>query len=272
MKMPFEEKTIEKGFGIPLTDIDRMTFAMSVMDEEPIMIIRTKKTVKGPDIKGNIPGSFKETKINDLTIYENENEYVRSFCVAESDLVVYGKFKTLKTVIERGKKPELSEAMQTALKKADFSKTMAMAVNVKELVAKLSEKKDPDPKQPAGNPLGEMFAPLGKNAPSDAQVEKYGKKIESISYSLDSKSDLTLNLQITCKDSVTAEDARKLIDASLVIVKLVGEGVDEFPKEILEDLTSNMKVSSSGSTATATGTIKGPPIVAFIKKMNDKGK
>jgi hypothetical protein len=259
--------------------------AGSMTSEQFIVMLRMKKAVKGADIKSKVGGSYKETKINDVIIYEAEKESEPSFCVPESDLIVGGRFKDLKAVIERGKKPEFSEVMQTALKKADFSKTItiALAVDGKEIVDKLKsmnkemkeqnvahDPKNPrDPKKPADNPLAQMMAGLDKNAPSDAQLEKYSTRIQSIVWSFDMKKDLSVTLHITCKDNVTAEDSRKLMDAFLVIIRLGGEAAPDFPKETLEDLT-NMKVSSSGTTATATGTIKGPPIVAFAKKLSEK--
>jgi hypothetical protein len=43
--------------------------------------------------------------------------------------------ETLKKILERGKSPEFSAGMQSAISEANFSKTVALAVNVKGLVA-----------------------------------------------------------------------------------------------------------------------------------------
>jgi hypothetical protein len=270
---PFDDKNAEKNLGVPLSNIDRLTFAGSSLADGPQMItmVRTKKSVKGAEVKGNMSMSYKETTINGATIYENDNEFGDSFCVVESDLVLIGKFKLLKAVVERGKKPELSDAMQTALKKADFSKTMAFAVNIKELVNQMSGDKKASG-APAQDPLANLVGMLGKSGPPEKQVEKFARKIESASGSLDIKTDLTINLQVECKDNVTAEDIKKLTEATLVLLKLFGDDSADYPKEIVEDLTTNIKVSSSGTSTTASGTIKGAPIIAFSKKMSDKSK
>jgi hypothetical protein len=60
------------------------------------------------------------------------------------------------------------------------------------------------------------------------------------------------------------------MDGYLVLLKFAGEGIEDLPKELLEDLTTNMKVSTSGTTATASGTIRGEPIVTMAKKAAEK--
>jgi hypothetical protein len=264
-----EDQKFEKNLGVPLSNIDRLTFAVAAGDDTGVTMVRTKKSVKGPDIKSNLGKTFSETTVNGSTIYQNDNDNDQSFCVVEADLVLVGKFKLLKAVVDRGKKPELSEAMQNALKKADFGKTVAFALNIKDVVnAATKDKKSPGPSDQG--PFGELVGLLEKSGPPEKQIEKFGRKIESASGSLDVKTDLTLNLQVECKDKLTAEDVRKLTEASLVLLKLFGDDSDAFPKDILDDLTTNMKVSTSGTTTSASGTIKGPPIVAFSKKMNNK--
>jgi hypothetical protein len=267
----FNEKNAEKNFGVPLSDIERITVAGSFTDNKLMIMVRTKKSIKGADVKGNLSGSFKTSTINGTEIYENDDDLKESFCVVESNLVLLSPYKTLKAVIDRGKKPDLSDAMQAALKKADFSKTMAFAVNVKELVSKAGgDKKGTN--GPSQDPFGRLVDMFGKGGPPEKQLEKFARKIESISGSLDLKTDLTLQIQVDCKDNVTAEDIRKLTEASLVLLKLFGDDSEDYPKEIVEDVTTNIKVSSSGTSASASGTIKGAPIVAYAKKLKDKSK
>ena len=59
-----------------------------------------------------------------------------AFCVAESKVVLIGELESIRKVLKRDGKPNFSEGMKAAIKQADFSKTIAVAINVKEVLPK----------------------------------------------------------------------------------------------------------------------------------------
>jgi hypothetical protein len=149
-KTGFDDDELAKKHGISLADVDRMTIAGSVADEQTVVIFRMKNAVTGAGIRGNTVGNFHETTINGTTIYEDEAEAATkgasSFIVPESKIVVFGRFKDLRNIVERDKVPDFPDGMVTAMKRADFNKTTAFAINVKDIAQKAGSKlKTPPP-------------------------------------------------------------------------------------------------------------------------------
>ena len=77
---------------------------------------------------------FEEEKAGNFTLYKRKAQWggMECFCVADSKVVVFGdKPEALKKILERDKKADLSDAMQSAMKQADFGSTIAYAINIK---------------------------------------------------------------------------------------------------------------------------------------------
>src|SRR5262249_9166477 len=94
--------------------------------EEPVAVVRTKKDITAADLLAKIKnGKYTDVKVNKYTMYQGEQPSYskippKAFCVVDSKLVVYGRADTLRAVLERDKKPELSSGLQTALKETDL--------------------------------------------------------------------------------------------------------------------------------------------------------
>ncbi len=276
---PFDDASAEKEYGIPLSNIDRITFAATLTgkDEEHAdhaTILRTRKSVKGSDIKSNIEKrTFDETTLDKFTIYQCKDGFHDSFCVAEDKIVVYGPYGALKRLLDRGKKPDLPEVMETALKNADFSKTMAFAVNVKDTMK--FDKADANGQKPLKYWSLFLAAIMVKDDPKEKAelIEKLLGKVDSLSGSVTVKSDATLSATLICKDVSTAEDIKKILDGGIASardkVKEIKDDADA-SKESLTEAANNVTFTQNGNSVTANLVLKGDPLVKYFKKSMEK--
>ncbi len=257
---PFDDKGTTATYGLPLSNIDRITVAGSLSDAKPVTIIRTRKSVKAADLKGAMDKrKFEDVPFLSYTINEitEGGPPSKSFCVVESSVVVFADVRTLKYILDRGKEPELSPSMQTALKNADFGATVAFAMDVKAVQTRAERKKD------EANELKGVTMMLGKDA---EQAQKALAKVEALSGSVSLKSSATINLTAACKDSAGAEEVKKVLDSALAKLKELG---DAFPpvKDAINEVTSNTKISQSGSSATVKATLKGDIVAKSVPMM-----
>jgi hypothetical protein len=248
----------EKEFGLAPSDIAHILVGGSVDDDEPIMVMRTKKAVTAQDLlpkmkKENIKfiagkltsewtdTKYTEVKVGKYTMQEGEKpQYAKraakAFCVADSKVVIWGRADSLKAVLERDKKPELSAGMQTVLKETDLSKPIAFAVDLKAILAK---KGNPPGQDPFSKGLG-----LAEGVAGQATL---------------GKSD-SMTVIVLCKDATTADDLRKVIEGGVVMVKQM----PGLPREVSDGLGA-LKVTNSGSKLTATSDLKvlAPALIAI---------
>ncbi len=230
---PFKDS--EREFGLAVDKIDRITMGASIKEgpDKGIVIVKTKKDVKIADITSTMKGAkFKETKVGKYTMQENESEWGHSVCAVDSKTIVLGPTKMLKTVLERDKKPEFSATMQAAMSKADFSKTVAFAINVKDAIP------------PGALDKGGM--PPGINLDLEAI-----KSIEGVAGHAKFSSDVSSSITAICKDSKGAEGVKKLLEAGITLVKTFAGGEKD-----VADLLNAIKVGQSGSTVTASVTVR----------------
>jgi hypothetical protein len=225
----------EKASGIPLKDIERVTLGVPKEPDHMIAAVRTKTAHKASELTAALAKSdlgeikFKESKVGSFTVYEPEVDGPPAFCVAEDKLIVVGMAKDLKAVLERNKKPEFSSGLQSALKQADFGKTVTFAASAKGLI------------------------PKGGKAPPGLDVDK----IEGFAGWIKVGSDVQVEASVLCSDSKTADSLKTAIEGMLGFVK----ALPDVPKEI-----NDIKFSTSGSRVVARVTVKGSTLTELIKK------
>ena len=149
------ERNLEQEIGIAPSNISRITLAVggkaNSNDAVVVLAIGLKTAISAADVKSKNKVQpyqkdvkYEETQVGSVTLFEETyrlagkagREHGTAFCMPESTLIVEcSKLDVLKKVVERGKPPDFSEAMQNAMSETDFSKTLAFAVNVKESVA-----------------------------------------------------------------------------------------------------------------------------------------
>jgi hypothetical protein len=233
------EKGLEKTSGLAVANIERITYGGLISGStEYVVVVRTKQPVKAADlIANNKHTGFKEAKVGRFSLQENGAD---SFCVVEDRRVIYGDAKALRAVLERDKKPELSDGLRAAMKQTDFGQTLAVAVNFKDLRDKL-----PD---------------LG---PSKEAMEAVGfdivNSIDGLAVKANVGADAAVSVTVVCGDAKGAEDVRKVLDGALVLARRS----KAVPKELADLLDAPTSVS--GSNVTLSQTVKADTVVKLYK-------
>jgi hypothetical protein len=265
---PFDDKTTENRFGIPLSQIERITVAGSTADaKEMVWIFRTRKSIKAGDIKSNLGRSnYDDTNMNGFIIYQANDESQYSFCVVEDKVVLFAPMSTLQAILKRGKKPVLPETMMTALAKADFSRTVAFAINFKEL-RKESDKDLNNHPIPVTQLVRNLGTWLGKE-----DLEKQFRNLESLSGSITVKSEVTGEIIAICSDSSSCDELKSCLASGLLKVK-TRDKVDEDTREAALDnafreLSQTAMFSQNGNTLTITFSLPRDPMTRVIKTVD----
>jgi hypothetical protein len=245
------EKNLEQLSGISLSNMQQVVIGMAATADggqpDVVFVVKTVKPVSADDIKGKKMGMTpQETKVRDITVYEVLGI---SWCLPESKLVVIGKSDTLKKILERNKSAELSEGLRAALKYADFSKSITMAVDSKEMYAKMNEANKKN-----GIDLDKVFDKIGIANPMG--------DIDGGAYQIDVGKDIKFQSVMLCKDAKTAEDMRKISDGLATFLKRL------FPKYGADSLET-WESSVSGSRLTSSMTVKTDSIVKLIRAIKE---
>jgi phage FluMu protein Com len=247
--MEKSEGAIEDEIGIPLDNIDRIVAAGITEGNDTVVVIHTKKSVQAVDMitamrKKNAAASFTETRANGKTINERNTQFPgqnsMSFCVVDSKLVLMGNASVLKTVLERDKAPDLSEKMKTAMKAADFKKTMTL------VAVDMDANKNT-------MPVGGM--PFGGNNTMPPPV--------SMVIALQVDKDIVSTTTMTFKDAKAAEDAKAKVEQALTQMRT---------SPLLRDMPSDLfdtKMRVSGKDLIADTTVKGATVSKLLRKFMD---
>jgi len=245
------EKDLEQLTGLSLGNMQQVVLGMAATAEssqpEMVCVIKTIKPVSADDIKSKKMGMTpQETKVRDITVYEVMGI---AWCLPESKLVVIAKSDTLKKVLERNKAAEVSEGLRAALKYADFSKAVTMAMDSKEMYAKIN-----DANKKNGMDLDKVFDKIGiANPMSD---------IDGGAYQIDVGKDIKVQSVMICKDAKTAEDMKKISDGMATFFKRL------FPK-YGADSFETWESSVSGARLNASMTIKTESILKLVRAIKE---
>jgi hypothetical protein len=237
-ELPVVDKGVsdDKQYGMPMTNVSRITEGRTFgkKDSEHVTVIKTKSSVKADDIaskKGTGKDSFKKVTEGDYTIYTGQFE---SFCVVNDTTVLFGSKETLQKVLKRNDQPKLSDGLKNAMKQVRFTKSAAVAVDLKPI-------QDEIPKSKPGDPVD--------------YSEMVGKA-EGLGVQVEIGSDIEINATVVCKDDKAAEDLKKMIDGAITFAK----GIKDLPKEA-KDIMESVKVSNSGSKCTVSVKCKADQII-----------
>src|SRR5262249_49159729 len=154
-----------------------------------------------------------------------------------------GETAAVRKVLTRDKKPEFSKNLQAAMKQTDFSKTVALAVDLKA-----------GPSQPAAGAGDLAFLGGGANVLGGLD------KAEALAVQTKGGSDVRLEVTILCPDAKSAEDMKKAIDGILVLSR----GKQGMPKEFDDLLDIPLKVD--GNKVTASKSFKVGPLLKAYKQ------
>jgi hypothetical protein len=233
-----------KEIGLELSNIERVVIGGALGGrDKPVVVVRTKQAVKADDMVGKIKGkSFTNRKVGPYTLYESGGATGDAFCVPKKNLVLYGTGAALQLVLQRNKKPDFPAGLNAALKEADFSKTITMAL------APL-QKSGPTPGFGGGLPMGGAM-PFGKSDEVECMVVQ--AKVAT---------DISLSVLVLCKDAATATATKKKLDEELPKLK----SSPMVPADLKSAL--DIKATTSGRKLTATMDIKVAPLIKAVKNL-----
>jgi phage FluMu protein Com len=234
----------EKEMGLQLSNIERVVIGGALGNrDKPVVVVRTKQAVKAEDMVGKIKGkSFTGTKVGSYTLYESGGATGDGFCVAKKNLVLFGTSAALRLVLQRDKKPDFPAGLSAAMKEADFSKTIAVAVA---------------PLQTSGAPA----PPLGGFPMGGAMAFGQSKEVDGVVIQAKVASDISLSFLVLCKDAATATATKKKLDEELPKLKTN----PMVPADLKSAL--DIKSSVSGRKLTATMEIKVAPLIKAVKNL-----
>ena len=266
------ERNMEQEMGISPANVSRITFAAggklnSANGSNAVMVIRLKKAVSAADIKsksnvkaGQKDFKYEEVKVGGITVFEEtyrpgfggekaERVHGGVFCMPEGTLIVAcPKLEVLKKILERGKSPQFSEAMQNAMRETDFSRTVAVAVNVKGL---------------EGSP---HLAGLPNMAALNGLTENVVGLAADISLN---SSTATVGATLLCKDAKLAEDVKKMLDATQVAARNYLKKAPGVPSDVA-DMVDAIKLTLSGAKIKGNMQISLEPLSKWTKEQTGK--
>ena len=260
----FEEK-MKQASGFVPKDIDKVVVGTD--GEAMYVIAKMNKSVKADEIKsafgksGDSKMEFKEeSKVGSYTMYKTAaGDDGPAFCVPSSSLVVgSSKAKSLEALLKRDKKATFSSSFQTILDKADFSRTIAVAVDVKGLTKQM---------EGGMNMLSQLQLPgpaAGELNQGLSMLKQFGDKVDGVAGSVKIGSGVDGSGTLFCKDADTAKSFKKEADDGMEKDrKRLRDKKDQTgAKEQLEMLDS-FKVSQSGNTVSGSVSIS----KSLIEKM-----
>ena len=192
---------LEKGIGVDAADIQRVTVAgvfprprIRSDREEPdyLFVLKTRTSVKASDLFKEMELD-QESKVGSFTIYESPRRHPMAMCLPDGHTILLGNAETLRSVLKRGKKAEVSPGMQAAMKRVDFAEAAVLAVNThdfgkdKEVQRELSRAFD-------GFVDGERLLQMAETMTVQVKV---GSKVEveATLYGKDTKAILTITVK-----------------------------------------------------------------------------
>jgi hypothetical protein len=235
----------EKEMGLTLSNIERVVVGGALGNrDQPVVVIRTKSAVKAEDMVGKIKGkTFTGTKVGSYTLYETSGATGDAFCVPKKNLILYGSSASLRLVLKRDKKPDFPAGLSAAMKEADFSKTIAVAI----APLQTSGAAAPPLGGRGGFPMGPAM-PFGQT-----------KDLEGMVVQAKVATDISLAVIMVCKDAATAADAKKKLDEALPQLK----SNPMLPADLKGAL--DFKASVSGKKLTLSSEIKVAPLIKAVK-------
>jgi hypothetical protein len=236
---------LEGEFGLSLKDISSVVIGGNPGSgkQELVVVVRTTRAVKASDLTSKAKnGKFNSETVGSYTVYTRGKD---ALCVPESKLILLGEAETLKKVLKRDRAPELSPGMKAALKETDFSKTIAVAADLKGLVGKSGGRQ-------GNNAMGGL--------PFSGGADEILKNAEGVGGWVSVKSDIAWKITVIFKDSTSASDAKKLFDGAIVSLK----NARNVPSEASE-LIDGMDIKAIGNRVEIRGGIDVSKLLKLVK-------
>jgi phage FluMu protein Com len=234
-----------KELGISSDDIESVFLGIGSTPKDIVMVVHTKRAFEVKEIISKIPnGNYTESKVGKYRVHDAQNTELPSICMLDQKRAVVGLKQGVHAVLQRDKKPDFSKNMEAAMKCVDFSKSMALAVDVQSLRSQPNLPRNMDVFGGQNNFLNSLT------------------KINAAALQVQVTADIRYDFALLCQDAASANEFKTLVDGFLV----QGRNSPLAPKEVKDMLELNLKVD--GSKLTGHNTIKVAPLLDAYKKMN----
>jgi hypothetical protein len=211
-------KVLERMIGLSLEDLGRITVALPLdmfevnrpggPREMPDFVIVLKAAnaarfnpqgLGGPGGQGPV---FREQAVGRYTLKDAEGF---AYCIADGGTVVLGPTNTLTRILARGAPAPLSPGMRDALRQADFSNALTVAVDARDL---------------QGREQAAFDRAFGKDLPPEAANIR--EAMDGVVVQLRADAHIDLRFALLCKDAAKAGEIKDLLNRKL----------DEFRKQV----------------------------------------
>jgi hypothetical protein len=229
------ETGLQRWAGLGLADILSVTVAGNLTNQDNwVVVVRSKKPIPIAAILTRNHMAYREEKVGGYTVYTVQSgqrpDSTPGFCVADTTLVVGRTAKLLRKVLRRDRKAEFPATLRAALKRADFTKTFALAV---------------------GKPPVQVRAKLADLETKIPSFRGLTDKIEGFTLVAQAGEDLTVTPAILCTDAAAAQKVSKALRSLIDTFRGFDFGLDPALKKLLDSL----KLPARGSRVTGTITL-----------------
>jgi hypothetical protein len=240
------ETALEEGSGLPPSQLTRVMIGGRVSRDplatEFVCVCWTKSAVTAADILANMKdANYREEKVGKFTMHTKQET---SFCVAEKDVVLFGPPAIIRKTLLREGSPELSSGLRTAIRAADFSRSVVIAGNAKDVLRKDSG-------------FGTTGVAGWTQELTDATIRANAAVVIEFTF----KEAMEWRQKTCCKDRATAEELKRLQDEAIETIK----ADPNTPKPLLKVLASAHR-SLDESKIVETGSIDVDTILKLVQQ------
>ena len=224
---------MEADSGLKPADVSQIFAAGSIgKNGKGVVVVLVKQSIDPDAFVKKLRGTWKEETIGDLKVRTKRDEAIG---FPDKKTIVFGDPAALRAALAKDRKPGFNPRLQLLVDSLSLSKTVALATVP---------------------PAGSLDLPPGM--PFDATMLKdFTGAIIEVSLS----GDLNVRCDVRCKDASTAKDYADMATGGLAAFRK-GAPVPPDARAALE----SVKISTSGSSLSATATVKKDTLVSLAKE------
>ncbi len=135
-----ELQKLENDLGLKLTEIERVTVAGLFprpgerSGPEFVVVVKTKRPVELRELfKGPAFAEFQDRKVGEHTVRLYDPQRMAVCALPNRTILFSSHVETLSRVLKRDRKADVSEGMQEAMNKTDFTQALAVSISTRDL-------------------------------------------------------------------------------------------------------------------------------------------
>jgi hypothetical protein len=255
------EADLTKRLGLGPADINKVLLGgeFSKLPPDFTVVVKTSKALRAEDLVHKLGGQdfFDEEKSGPYRMYTSTREELKtvggeylpdSFAVVNNTTVVLGPAVSVRKVLERNHNPRFTPSLQEAMKKTDFSRTLAVAVG------KMPDELRTIIKDMASQKLGAAFVLLD-------QAFAWLDKLNGGGLEVHVSSSVDLKVRGIFSDPKDAEETKNNVASTIKWVRSFGKIPPDW-SAILDSLKGQVR----GDTVTWTLTVDADKAIRIAEK------